>query len=181
MGKYTLNTFGLRLPDKEMGEKTTTKEKLLSLPLINRIYKETSSGDYEYLRRTKKEVKKENAQRLQRLDDTIEQILETEVDGAISDKKYNPSTVHTLANKAFEQYKKDHPQAQKKDREYIISKIKLLSQRQLVKHLPVANAILSAESNAERKAIMEEFKSRVSKQDYIDLLRVLDNADIRPE
>jgi hypothetical protein len=181
MGKYTLNTFGLRLPDKEMGEKTTTKEKLLSLPLINRIYKETSSGDYEYLRQTKKEVKKENAQRLQRLDDTIEQILETEVDGAISDKKYNPSTVHTLANKAFEQYKKEHPQAEKKDREYIISKIKLLSQRQLVKHLPVANAILGAESKAEKKAIMEEFKSRVSKQDYIDLLRVLDNADIRPE
>lgn len=181
MGKHTLNTFGLRLPDKEMGEKTTTKEKLLSLPLINRIYKETSSGDYEYLRQTKKEVKKENAQRLQSLDDTIEQILETEVDGAISDKKYNPSTVHTLANKAFEQYKKEHPQAEKKDREYIISKMKLLSQRQLVKHLPVANAILGAESKAEKKAIMEEFKSRVSKQDYIDLLRVLDNADIRPE
>lgn len=178
MGKYTLNQLGLRLPNKEFGEKTTTKEKVLSLPLVNRIYKETSSGDYEYLRKVTKEVTKENAQRLQNLDDKIEEILDAEAEGIISDKKYSPVAINALANKAYYSYKAEHPEAKIKDKEYIFSKMKLLTQKQLVKHLPVASAVLNAQSTAEKQAILEEFKKRVSSKDYDEVIRVLKSSDI---
>jgi hypothetical protein len=183
MLKYTVNTvkpFGINIPyyDESPSKRTPKGSMLSNIPILSKLYKETSIGDYEELKKLKGLDDKEHADRSEKIDEAVMKAFKDAASETLQTGKYNAGKILTDAWKNYSG--KDKPETKEDIVAYqqLKSVVLLSLKADKVQSVPQALSILNAGTNTLKKKYLDLYKKNMSEAEYNNLIKLLQQSGV---